>query len=236
MEGSESESESYAIFKSLNLNPQLFFNEIFNTADDLLIETFDFIFREASTKLNVEASQKSQHLKQGIDHIRQNVQSVADQKLSVWEEYCLYHCFSLPKGFQMPNTDELGGNDIDLVATSHEELDAELESLREKLAEVGKESEMLNQEIEALPKHSSLNALHINEAVQLLEQNSELFQEVLTTARELRLKIGKQNTNMIEETEEMKARSFNNYTMDTSAKGLSNMKLEDLQRFVTQLE
>ncbi|CAI8610306.1 unnamed protein product [Vicia faba] len=225
--------ESYRVFKSLNLDPQLLFNEIFNTGDDLLIETFDFIFREASIKLNLEGTKRSQHLKQGINGILQNVQSVVDQKLAVWEEYCLYHCFSLPQEFQMPNTDDLGGNHIDLVPTSPQELDAELESLRKKLAEVGKESEMLNQEIQALPKHSSLNALHINEAVQLLEQNS---QEVLTTAQELRRKIGKRNTNMIEETEEMKAKRFNNNKMDTSAKGLSNMKLEDLQRFVTQLE
>lgn len=47
MEGSkiESESESYAIFESLNLNPQLFFNQIFNTVDDFFLEFFDFIFQ-----------------------------------------------------------------------------------------------------------------------------------------------------------------------------------------------
>jgi len=40
----------------------------------------------------------------GVDCIRQKVQSVLDQKLAVWEKYCLYHCFSLPQGFQLPNT------------------------------------------------------------------------------------------------------------------------------------
>ncbi|KAI5416476.1 hypothetical protein KIW84_041511, partial [Lathyrus oleraceus] len=107
MEGSkiESESESYAIFESLNLNPQLFFNQIFNTVDDFFLEFFDFIFQEASTKLNiVEDAQRSQHLNQGFDRILQNVQSDLDRKLAVWEEYCRFHCFSLPEGFHMPNT------------------------------------------------------------------------------------------------------------------------------------
>jgi hypothetical protein len=40
----------------------------------------------------------------GVDYIRQKVQSVLDQKLAVWEKYCLYHCFSLPEGFRLPNT------------------------------------------------------------------------------------------------------------------------------------
>lgn len=38
MEGSESE----AIFESLNLNPQLFINEVLNLVDDLLDGAFDF--------------------------------------------------------------------------------------------------------------------------------------------------------------------------------------------------
>jgi hypothetical protein len=43
MEGSMSESD--AVFESLNLNPQLFFNEILNTVDDFFLETFDFFFQ-----------------------------------------------------------------------------------------------------------------------------------------------------------------------------------------------
>lgn len=43
---------------------------------------------------------------------------------------------------------------------------------------MGKESEMLNQEYQALERQSSLNARYINEAVQPYEQNNyrELFQ------------------------------------------------------------
>lgn len=167
-----------------------------------------------------------------------------DQKLAVWEKYCLYHCFSLPEGFRLPNTlnDESSGNDIVTGATSDQELDAQLESLRKKLAEVGKESEMLSQEIHALERQSSHNARYINEAVQLFEQNSytELFQEIMATASELRLKMGKLNTNMIEETGKMEAKRIDNNKMDISAifaaKGLSNTKLEDLQEFVTLMK
>ncbi|CAJ2634946.1 unnamed protein product [Trifolium pratense] len=242
MEGSMSESD--AVFESLNLNPQLFINEIINTVDDCFLEAFDFFFQEASTKLNAEATQRSQRLRQGVDCIREKVQSVLDQKLAVWEKYCLYHCFSLPEGFQLPSTlnDESNGNDIVPDATSDHELDAQLESLRKKLAEVGKESEMLSQEIHALERPSSHNARYINEAVQLFEQNSytELFQEIMATASELRLKMGKLNTNMIEETRKMEAKRIDNNKMDISAiyaaKGLSNTKLEYLQEFVTLMK
>ncbi|KAL2337010.1 hypothetical protein Fmac_011456 [Flemingia macrophylla] len=43
---------------------------------------------------------------------------------------------------------------------------------------VGKESEMLNLDVQALERKSTVNAGYINEAVQLYEQNSmhELFQ------------------------------------------------------------
>lgn len=38
MEGSESE----AVFDSLNLNPQLFINEVINTVDDLVDDAFNY--------------------------------------------------------------------------------------------------------------------------------------------------------------------------------------------------
>lgn len=41
MEGSESE----AIFDSLNLNPQLFLNEILNMVDDVVHDAFHFFHR-----------------------------------------------------------------------------------------------------------------------------------------------------------------------------------------------
>ncbi|KEH32067.1 hypothetical protein MTR_4g110120 [Medicago truncatula] len=62
----------------------------------------------------------------------------------------------------------------------------------------------------------------------------------MITASELRMKMGKLNTNMIEETGKVKAKRIDNNKMDISAiyaaKGLSNTKFEDLQEFVTLMK
>lgn len=234
MEGSESE----AVFSALNLNPQLFCNEVINNVDDIIDQAFDFFYQDASTKLNIEGTQRSQDLKKGVDCIRQRVQSVLDKKLDTWENYILRHCFALPPGFRMPNTDESNEKGLDRGASFDPDIDAQLDSLREKLAQVGKESEMLNQEIQALERKSTVNAGCINEAVQLYKQNSmhELFQEIVTTASELRMKMGKLNSSMIEETDQMKTKRIYGTEMDLSAintaKGLSNVKLDDIEGFV----
>ncbi|QCD80767.1 protein MIS12 homolog [Vigna unguiculata] len=234
MEGSESEG----VFDALNLNPQLFCNEVLNNVDDVLDEAFNFFYQDASTKLNIEGSQKSQDLKKGVDCIRQRVQSVLDKQLGAWENYILRHCFSLPRGFRLPNTDESTESGPDPGAPFDPDTDAQLDSLREKLTEVAKDSEMLNQEIQLLERNSTVNAGYINEAVQLYEQNSmnELFQEIVTTASELGTKLGKLNSSMIEETDQMKTKSIYSPEMDLSAvhsaKGLSNKKLDDIEEFV----
>ncbi|TKY54971.1 chromosome, centromeric region [Spatholobus suberectus] len=250
MEGSEGE----AVFGALNLNPQLFSNEVLNIVDDTLDEAFNFFYQDASTKLNIEGTQRSQDLKKAVDCIRLRVQSVLDKQLSVWENYILRHCFDLPRGFRMPNTDESNENDLDLGATFDPDIDAQLDSLREKLTEVGKESEMLNQEIQALERKSTVNVGYINEAVQLYEQNSmhELFQvdrslntplipiEIVTTASELGMKMGKLNSSMIEETDQMKTKRIYSTEMDLSAinpaKGLSNMKVDNLEEFASVMK
>ncbi|KAL2645812.1 hypothetical protein AAZV13_05G014600 [Glycine max] len=194
MEGSESE----AVFGALYLNPQLFCNEVLNIIDDVLQEAFNFFFQDASRKLNIESTQRSQLLKK----------------------------------------DDANENALDSGAPFDPDIDAQLDSLREKLIEVGKESEMLNQEIQALERKSIVNAAgHINEAVQLYEQNSmhEVFQEIVTTASELGTKMGKLNSSMIEETDQTKTKRIYSTQMDPSAinpvKGLSNMKLDDVEEF-----
>uniref|UniRef100_A0A0R0FJP6 Uncharacterized protein n=1 Tax=Glycine max TaxID=3847 RepID=A0A0R0FJP6_SOYBN len=200
-------------------------------------------FRDASTKLNIEGTQRSQDLKKGVDCVRLNVQSVLDKQLAAWESYILRHCFALPQGFRMPNTDESNENALDPGAPFDPDIDAQLDSLREKLIEVGKESEMLNQEMQALERKSAVNvAGHINEAVQLYEQNSmhEVFQEIVTTASELGAKMAKLNSSMIEETDQTKTKRIYSTEMDLSAinpaKGLSNMKLDDVEEFVSVMK
>ncbi|KAL2338260.1 hypothetical protein Fmac_012706 [Flemingia macrophylla] len=233
-------SDSEAIFSALNLNPQLFCNEVLNSVDDMLDEAFDFFYQDASAKLNIGATQRSQDLKKGVDCIRQRVQSVLDKRLAAWESYILRHCFALPQGFRMPNSDEANGKGLDPGAAFDPDIDAHLDSLREKLTEVGKESEMLNQEVQALERKSTVNAGYINEAVQLYEQNSmhELFQEFMTTASELGMKMGKLNSSMIEETDQMKTKKITGMALSTinTAKGFSNMTLENLEEFASVMK
>ncbi|OIW19690.1 hypothetical protein TanjilG_18500 [Lupinus angustifolius] len=197
MEGSESET----VFESLNLNPQLFINQVLNTVDDVVDEAFDFFYEDASTKFNTEATQRSQELRK--DESREN-------------------------GSLHPDV------------SFDPDIDAQLGSMRKKLAEVGEESEMLNQEIQALERQSSLNAGYIEEAVRLYEQNSLLFQEIVTTAAELRTKMTKLKTGMIEENEQVKIKRICTNEMDLSAinpaKGLSNAELEDLQEILTTMK
>lgn len=234
----EEGSESEAVFGALNLNPQLFCNEVLNNVDEIVDQAFDFFYQDASTKLNIEGTQRSQDLKKGVDCVRQRVQSVLDSKLDAWENYILRHCFALPPGFHMPNNDESNEKGLDPGAPFDPDVDAQLDSLREKLAEVGKESEMLNQELQALERKSTASAGCINEAVQLYEQNSmhELFQEIVNTASELGMKMGKLNSSMIEETDKMKTKRIYSEDIDLSAintaKGFSNVKLDDLEGFI----
>ncbi|CAL0330564.1 unnamed protein product [Lupinus luteus] len=237
MEGSESE----AVFESLNLNPQLFINQVLNTVDDVVDEAFNFFHDDASIKLNTEATQRSHDLRKGVDCIRGKVQSVLDKQLSIWEKYSLHHCFSVPQGFVLPNTDELRENgSVHPDASFDPDIDAQLGSMRRKLTEVGEESEMLNQEIQALERQSSLNAGYIEEAVRLYDQNSLLFEEIVTTASELRTKMRKLKTGMIEESEQVKIKRICTKEVDLSsinpAKGFSNAELEDLQEILTTMK
>nr|GMD34031.1 protein MIS12 homolog [Ipomoea batatas] len=98
MEGSESEK----IFDSFNLNPQLFINEVINSVDDLVDEAFDFFQQEAAVNLKTEGTDRSDDLKKGVAYIRNMVQLALDKRLSMWEKYCLRHCFTVPEGFSLP--------------------------------------------------------------------------------------------------------------------------------------
>ncbi|KAH1248539.1 Protein MIS12 [Glycine max] len=217
MEGSESE----AVFGALYLNPQLFCNEVLNIIDDGRIE-------EAQHRKHpkVPASEKRVLIAFGREFNLFWTKSLLLGRVTSFVTVLLF-----PK-------DDANENAPDSGAPFDPDIDAQLDSLREKLIEVGKESEMLNQEIQALERKSIVNAAgHINEAVQLYEQNSmhEVFQEIVTTASELGTKMGKLNSSMIEETDQTKTKRIYSTQMDPSAinpvKGLSNMKLDDVEEF-----
>ncbi|XP_050379225.1 protein MIS12 homolog [Argentina anserina] len=241
MEGSESE----AVFDSVNLNPQLFINEVINTVDDLVDDAFNYFHEEASTVLKVQGTERAQDLSKGVDLIRKRVQSNVDKRLLMWEQYCLDHCFEVPEGFVLPKTDE-----APVDGTVHQnvicdpEVDVQLDSLRNKLAKVGEESAALNRELQLLEQQSAssdrLSSL-VNETLQLYDQNSfhELFQEMVKTSSELQMKTAKLMTRKAEKSKQNKTDRVYNQYKDPSrmhvSNGFSGTKLEDLQEFLDNM-
>ncbi|KAL9438348.1 hypothetical protein AB3S75_024093 [Citrus x aurantiifolia] len=242
MEGSESE----AVFNSLNLNPQLFINETLNTVDDLVDEAFNFYLQQASTLLKTEDTDKSQDLSKGVAYIRNLIQLALDKRLSVWEKYCVHHCFSVPEGFSLPKSNELPcESSLCQDASNDSDLDVQMDSLRDKLAAVGKESSELSQELQALEKQSSAtdhSAGLVSEALQLYDQNSvhDLFQEMVKTASELHMKIFNLKTKRMNDMQHIKMERVNNadrgFCSMNRGKGLYNANLEGIQDCLAELK
>jgi len=194
--------------------------------------------------LSTHATDRSEDLTKGIANVRNMVQSVLDKRLAMWEKYCLHHCFAVSQRFSIPKTDESSGNDlIRQEALCDPNLDAQLESLRNKLIAVEKESTVLNHELQALERHSASNnrcAGFINEALQLYEQNSvhDLFQEMVQTGSELRAKMVKLKTRRLVVSEDnTRTHRIYNPNRDLSKidkKGFSNAKLEELEEFLAE--
>ncbi|XP_010547727.1 PREDICTED: protein MIS12 homolog [Tarenaya hassleriana] len=235
-------SKGDAVFDSLNLNPQLFINETINTVDDIVDEAFDFYRREASTLLKIEGSDRSEDLSHGIDHVHGMIQSILDKRLQMWEHYCLRHCFSVPDGFTMPESDGSANHEQSSQDASYNlELDAQLDSLREKLSLVGKKSAELNSELQVLERtsgSSDISARLVNEALQLYDQPSvdAMFKEMARTALELGTQMDKLKTKRMERIERVKAERIKNPRKGFSAAtyGL-DAKLKDLEDFLAEL-
>ncbi|KAL6973532.1 hypothetical protein U1Q18_027718 [Sarracenia purpurea var. burkii] len=138
------------------------------------------------------------------------IQSVLDKRLSVWEKYCLQQCFVVPEGFTLPKANESAGDSpMDLDAFSDQELDVQLDSLRNKLASVGKENAKLNRELCSLERQivsSNHFAGSVNEALKLYEQHSvrDMFEELMKTASELRKKMEQLKTKRLEQTDRLR--------------------------------
>ncbi|XVE56726.1 hypothetical protein DITRI_Ditri04bG0034100 [Diplodiscus trichospermus] len=174
------------------------------------------------------------------------IQSSLDKRLAMWEKYCLRHCFTVPEGFSLPKNDELPGSSSMVQDTlSDADADAELDSLRDKLTLVGAETDKLNTELKELERQSASSghcAGLINEALQLYEDTSvhDMFQEMIQTATELRVKMQKLKTRQVERMEcaqsERIYNSLNDYLTRNQDKGLSNVKLDDLQEFLAELK
>eukprot|EP00268_Persea_americana_P069088 TRINITY_DN9747_c0_g2_i2.p1 TRINITY_DN9747_c0_g2~~TRINITY_DN9747_c0_g2_i2.p1 ORF type:complete len:260 (+),score=82.68 TRINITY_DN9747_c0_g2_i2:134-913(+) len=254
MQGSESE----AVFDSLNLNPQLFINEVLNAVDDMVDGAFDFYHGQATEILGDLGEDKSGELSRqcflsieedgdeglkGVSSLRPKVQAVLDKRLGMWEKYCLLHCFAVPKGFSLPKADSSDNNLLPQDVLSDAELDAQLDSLREKLVVIGKESAELHRELHALEKQSVLSsscAGSIAEAFEPFEQSStrDMFNEMVGTASELRKKMETLKTKRREEIECARIKRI--YSPDENgatmhSKGLS-LNLTDLEEFVDYMK
>ncbi|GAV63673.1 Mis12 domain-containing protein [Cephalotus follicularis] len=239
MEGSESE----AIFNSLNINPQQFINSTLNNVDDILDDFIAFYHHKASTLLKIESTDRSQHLIEGIRRIREMIESVLGKRLGMWEMYCLHHSFAVPEGFTLPqNNESPNESSLSQDSISDPDLDAQLDSLREKLTAVGKESGELISELRTLEKQSASSdhcAGLINEALKLYEEKSvhDMFQEMVRTSSELRTKMEKLRTRRIDvENNKMEKIYSSNRELTNQGKGISNAKLEDLQVILADIK
>ncbi|KAB2633732.1 hypothetical protein D8674_029979 [Pyrus ussuriensis x Pyrus communis] len=179
----------------------------------------------------------------GVDIIRKKVQSDLDKKLAVWEQSCLDYVFQVPD----PARDDEPPVDASLCqnAIVDADLDADLDLLRNELTEVGEENAALNREIQSLEGQSAsrdrCSAL-VNATLQQYDLNSyhEMFQEMVKTASELRMKVGKLQTEKMEESERLKIGWINNEHRDPSVteirRGFCNAKLEDLEAFIAHMK
>ncbi|XP_027121918.2 protein MIS12 homolog [Coffea eugenioides] len=241
MEGSESE----AIFESLNLNPQLFINEVLNCVDDLVDEAFTFFNQQASAVLKTDGTDRSDDLTKGVASIRNIIQSSLEKRLSMWEKYCLRHCFVVPEGFSLPKANG-SSNDtsMDLDTVDDSELDKQLDSLRDKLILVGKESAQLNSEIQSLERQSDLinsSAASIHEALQLYEKHSmdDMLKELIKYSSEFHAKVDKLRSSRFEDIEHGRAERIHMLNGDISKAnrrfGLFNAKIEELQELLDDM-
>ncbi|KAG2307196.1 hypothetical protein Bca4012_083801 [Brassica carinata] len=233
MEGSKGE----AVFDSMNLNPKLFINATLNTVDDIVGEAFDFYSLEASNFLKIDGrpDNRSGELSKGIDRVRDMVQSVLDDRLKMWEDYCVRYTFAVPEDFLLPENDDQNIQPL----TNDQELDAELDSLRRKLHLVGNRSVELNSELQALERKSVSNeqsARLVNEASKLFDESSvdDMFKEMTKVASELRTGINRLKTRRMNAAESATVERLKNNGNDFSATAPDG-KIEELDKFLAEL-
>ncbi|XP_047333055.1 protein MIS12 homolog [Impatiens glandulifera] len=233
------DSESEAIFDSLNLNPQLFFNEVLNTIDELFDGAFDFFHQQASDMLQVESTDRAEDLRKGVLSVRRLIQSPLDKRLDLWKLYSLKHCFAVPEGFSLPEANDESARiaDLDSYISNDGEQDAKLDSLRHRLVEAGKESDSLNRELQELERQSSSIkhcAEPVKEALQLSEESRVMFQELTKVAAELRERMQQMKRKRPEEhtgDHEQMSDYFSRFNRE-----LSNVTVEQLEDYVAHVQ
>ncbi|VAI47145.1 unnamed protein product [Triticum turgidum subsp. durum] len=192
----EGDGETSAAEAALGLSPQTFINEVLNFVDDVCFQAFDYCLQEgAPTAVGAAtATNKAEELKRGVNEIHHLVKDVLDKRMNNWEMYCLRKCLTVPEGFVAPEDDNSSAMVLHKDGNSDSELDAELNSLRKKLADANKESEELQREISSLERQttykSNLNS-SIAEVLKLFEDKSvqENIQAIANTIPKLHQKM-----------------------------------------------
>ncbi|KAG2287341.1 hypothetical protein Bca52824_046945 [Brassica carinata] len=237
MEGSK---KGEAVFDSMNLNPQLFLNETLNTVEDIVGEAFDFYTLEASNLLKIDGradNNRSRELAKGIDRVRGMIQSVLEDRLRMWEAYCLRYTFAVPEDFVLPESVSDAQNIQPLP--NDQDLDAELDSLRRKLHLERNRSVELNSELQALERRSVSNELSarlVNEVSKLYDESSvnDMSKEMTKVASELRAAINRLKTRRTNAAERATGERLKNNGIDFSATALGG-KIEELDKFLAEL-
>ncbi|KAM3226528.1 hypothetical protein ACQJBY_058904 [Aegilops geniculata] len=188
----EGDGETSAAEAALGLSPQTFINEVLNFVDDVCFQAFE---EGAPTAVGAAtATNKAEELKRGVNEIHHLVKDVLDKRMNNWEMYCLRKCLTVPEGFMAPEDDNSSAMVLHKDGNSDSELDAELNSLRKKLADANKESEELQREISSLERQttykSNLNS-SIAEVLKLFEDKSvqENIQAIANTIPKLHQKM-----------------------------------------------
>ncbi|XP_057514506.1 protein MIS12 homolog isoform X2 [Actinidia eriantha] len=138
-----------------------------------------------------------------------------------------------------------GDSSMDIDILNDRELDAQLDSMRNKLALVEKETADLNREFQALERQSVLSnhcTGSINEALQLYEQHHvhAIFEELTKTALELSKKMEQLNAKSLEQSECIRRERMHIPDGDlfrvNHGNGLFNVALDELQAFITDMK
>ncbi|KAG9139044.1 hypothetical protein Leryth_022551 [Lithospermum erythrorhizon] len=159
---------SEPIFESLNLNPKSFVNEIFNISDDLVNDAFDiYLPQDASELLQIEGTDR------GVSLVKDRVQFVLNRGLTAWENYCLQHCFSLPQGFTLPETNQSANDLFKELRSTSSEFRSKLEKFRNSRAE-----EMHQKQLHGIYKQNG-NAYNMMHTDGLFNSKMEELQQLL---------------------------------------------------------
>lgn len=244
----EEGSDSSSIFGSFNFDPQLFINDLRNAVDDVIEEGFNFFKDQAPKDLGVKDADILNNLAEGVDAVQHVVRLKLDKQLDIWEKYCLMHCFSIPEGLALPEMKSVKGSVFGSSCadrSTYMDLDTQLESLREKLVAVGRESAEFHRELCVLERQTAVSTQYaeaLDEALRPLEENSThdvMKAEILRTASELHEKMEKLKTERREKMEKSRCERMRSpnltHTNKREIQGFED-SLEDLKHFLNNFE